>query len=135
MLRISHWREYHEMREFLSEGDSGANFGVILSGQVEIAMNGKQLAVLGPGEVIGELAFFNPGKTARTSTVVAITDVVFLEVSAAAFTIACEECHEHFRKLVVDTLVRRVTASNERLIESAPPGAGLACAMMNSPSI
>ncbi len=121
VLRISHWREYHEMREFLSEGDSGANFGVILSGQVEIALHGKQLALLGPGDVIGELAFFNPGKTQRTTTVVAITDVVFLEVSAAAFALASEECHDHFRKLVVDTLVKRITASNEKLIESAPP--------------
>jgi hypothetical protein len=46
---------------------------------------------------------------------------VFLEVSAAAYALASEECQEHFRKLVVDTLVKRISASNERLIESAPP--------------
>ena len=120
ILRISHWREYNEMREFLSEGDSGANFGVLLQGEVEVALNGKQLAVLGPGEVIGELAFFNPGKTTRSGTVVAISDCVFLEVSAAAYALASEECQEHFRKLVVDTLIKRISASNEKLIESAP---------------
>jgi serine/threonine protein kinase len=121
ILRISHWRNYNELREFMSEGDSGSNFGVLLEGEVEIAMRGKRLAVLGPGEVIGELAFFNPGKSSRTGTVVAMTDCTFLEVSAAAYALASEETQEHFRKLVVDTLIRRVTAINEKLIESAPP--------------
>jgi hypothetical protein len=52
---------------------------------------------------------------------VAITDVTFLEVSAAAYALASEECQEHFRKLVVDTLIKRVTAMNAKLITSAPP--------------
>jgi non-specific serine/threonine protein kinase len=121
ILRISHWREFGELREFFSEGESSENFGVILQGEVELSLDGKQLAVLGPGEVIGELAFFDPTGHTREGTVVAITDVIFLEVNAAAYALASEECREHFRKLVVDTLVRRVTASNQRLIESAPP--------------
>jgi hypothetical protein len=50
-----------------------------------------------------------------------MTDCTFLEVSAAAYALASEETQEHFRKLVVDTLIRRVTAINEKLIESAPP--------------
>ena len=70
--------------------------------------------------MLGELAFFNPGKATRTTTVVAMTDVIFLEVSPAAYALASEETQEHFRKLVVDTLVKRVTANNEKLIETAP---------------
>jgi len=120
ILRISHWREYSEMRQFMTEGDSNASFGVLLEGQVEVQMKGRQLDVVEAGEVLGELAFFNPGKAVRASTVVALTDIIFLEVSAAAYALASEETQEHFRKLVVDTLVRRVNASNEKLIETAP---------------
>ena len=121
ILRISHWREFGELREFFSEGESSENFGVILHGEVELSLNGKQLAVLGPGEVIGELAFFDPEGQTREGTVVAISDVIFLEVNAAAYALASEETREHFRKLVVDTLVRRVTAANQRLVDGAPP--------------
>ncbi|MGA2552465.1 MAG: protein kinase [Burkholderiaceae bacterium] len=121
ILRISHWREYNELRQFMTEGDEGASFGVLLQGDVEVSMKGRRLQVLGAGEVLGELAFFNPGKAIRTTTVVAMTDVIFLEVSPAAYALASEETQEHFRKLVVDTLVKRVTANNEKLIETAPP--------------
>ncbi len=121
VLRISFWREYNELRQFITEGEQGATFGVLLEGKVEVQMQGRQLSVLGPGEVIGELAFFNPGKGLRTTTVVALTDVVFLEVSAAAYALASEETREHFQKLVVDTLVKRFTAMNLKLIASAAP--------------
>ncbi len=120
ILRISFWRTFNEMRQFITEGDEGATFGVLLEGKVEIQMGGKQLAVLGPGEVIGELAFFNPGKGLRTTSAVALTDIIYLEVSAAAYALASEECQEHFRKLVVDTLIKRVTAMNQKILESAP---------------
>jgi non-specific serine/threonine protein kinase len=120
ILRISHWREYNESRQFMTEGDEGASFGVLLQGEVEVSMRGRRLSVLGAGEVLGELAFFNPGKATRTTTVVAMTDVIFLEVSPAAYALASEETQEHFRKLVVDTLVKRVTESNQKLIETAP---------------
>jgi serine/threonine protein kinase len=121
ILRISFWREFNELRQFITEGEEGATFGVLLEGNVEIQMQGRQLALLGAGEVIGELAFFNPGKGIRTTSAVALTDIVFLEVSAAAYALASEECQEHFRKLVVDTLIKRVSAMNAKLITSAPP--------------
>ncbi len=61
-----------------TEGDSGGELHVILTGKVKIsraAADGREnlLAVLGPGDLFGELSLFNPGP--RTATATAITDV------------------------------------------------------------
>jgi CRP/FNR family transcriptional regulator len=61
-----------------TEGDPGGELHVILSGKVKIsraAADGREnlLAVLGPGDLFGELSLFNPGP--RTATATAITDV------------------------------------------------------------
>jgi CRP/FNR family transcriptional regulator len=61
-----------------AEGDSGGELHVILSGKVKIsraAVDGREnlLAVLGPGDLFGELSLFNPGP--RTATAATATDV------------------------------------------------------------
>ena len=120
ILRISHWRVVHESRPLMVEGEEGGNFGVIIDGEVEVSLKGRQLAVYGPGQVIGELAFLSPERARRNGTVVAMVDTVYLEVNAAAYALASEECQYHFKALVVDTLMRRTEEANEMLIANAP---------------
>jgi non-specific serine/threonine protein kinase len=120
ILRISHWRVIHESRPLMIEGEEGGNFGVIIDGEVEVSLKGRQLAVFGPGQVIGELAFLSPERSRRNTTVVAMVDTTYLEVNAAAYALASEECQFHFRELVVSTLMRRAEEANEKLIQSAP---------------
>lgn len=120
ILRISHWRVVHESRPLMVEGEEGSNFGVIIEGEVEVSLKGRQLAVYGPGEVIGELAFLSLGPSKRNATVIAMVDTVYLEVNAAAYALASEECQEHFKQLIVGTLMRRTQESNEKLIANAP---------------
>jgi CRP/FNR family transcriptional regulator len=60
-----------------SEGDTGDRLFVVLDGKVKIsraALDGREnlLAVLGPGEMFGELSLFDPGS--RTATATAITE-------------------------------------------------------------
>lgn len=66
------------------EGESGDTLYVILEGKVKLghgSPDGREslMAVLGPGEMFGELSLFDPGK--RTSTATALTDAVVLELS------------------------------------------------------
>lgn len=120
ILRISHWRVIHESRALMVEGEEGGNFGVIIDGEVEVSLKGRQLAVYGPGQVIGELAFLSPERARRNATVIAMVDTVYLEVNAAAYALASEECQYHFKALVVGTLMRRTEEANEMLIANAP---------------
>ena len=62
-----------------SEGEPGDRMYVVLDGKVKLGQtspDGREslLAVLGPGEVFGELSLFDPGP--RTATATAVTDTV-----------------------------------------------------------
>ena len=62
-----------------SEGEPGDRMYVILDGKVKLGQtspDGREslLAVLGPGEVFGELSLFDPGP--RTATATAVTDTI-----------------------------------------------------------
>ena len=62
-----------------AEGEAGERMYVVLDGKVKLghtSPDGREslLAVLGPGEVFGELSLFDPGP--RTATATAVTDTV-----------------------------------------------------------
>ena len=64
-----------------TEGEPGDRMYVILDGKVKLGQtsaDGREslLAVLGPGEVFGELSLFDPGP--RTATATAVTDAVVI---------------------------------------------------------
>ena len=66
------------------EGDPGERMYVILEGKVKLGQSSNDgreslLAILGPGEMFGELSLFDPGQ--RTSTATALTDAVILALS------------------------------------------------------
>lgn len=65
------------------EGEPGDRLYVILDGKVKLghsSPDGREslMAVLGPGEMFGELSLFDPGKRAATAT--ALTDASVLEL-------------------------------------------------------
>jgi CRP-like cAMP-binding protein len=65
------------------EGDPGDRLFVVVEGKVKIsraASDGREnlLAVLGPGEMFGELSLFDPG--ARTATATTITDSTLISL-------------------------------------------------------
>ncbi len=71
--------EVHLLRgeALFHEGDEGDRLYVVLSGKIKLGRtspDGREnlLAVLGPGEMFGELSLFDPGP--RTSTATAITE-------------------------------------------------------------
>jgi CRP-like cAMP-binding protein len=64
-----------------SEGDPGDRMYVIVDGKIKLGQtsgDGREslLAVLGPGEMFGELSLFDPG--VRTSTATGLTDAIVL---------------------------------------------------------
>ncbi len=69
-----------------SEGEAGDRMYVILDGKVKLGQtspDGREslLAVLGPGEVFGELSLFDPGP--RTATATAVTDTIVVGLGHA----------------------------------------------------
>ena len=68
----------------MREGRFGREVFVILSGEVEVRRDDEVIAVLGAGEVVGELAVLNPTQT-RNATVVAATELRTLVLDPRAY--------------------------------------------------
>ena len=67
-----------------NEGDSGDRLYILLTGKVKLghtSVDGREnlLAVLGPGEIVGELTLFDPGPRSATATAGATTELLALE--------------------------------------------------------
>ena len=66
------------------EGDSGDRLYIVLDGKIKLgrtSSDGREnlLAILGPGQMFGELSLFDPGP--RSATVTAVTDASFASLS------------------------------------------------------
>jgi len=67
----------------IDQGESGAGFHMILTGEVKVVRGGRTVARLGPGEVFGEMALIDGGP--RTATVEAETDTTTFAIATWDF--------------------------------------------------
>jgi CRP-like cAMP-binding protein len=65
------------------EGSRGDEFFVIVDGNVRVERQGRELAVLGPGQFLGEVALVDEGP--RTATATATTDGHLLVIGHREF--------------------------------------------------
>ena len=121
VLRISTWREIDGDVELMRAGDEDNSFGVIIAGEVEVSCCGARIAILGTGQVVGEMAYLNGNNPKRSATVTTLSPLTYLEVSNAALALSSEECLEHFRQELVSAVVRRLTLANETLALHGQP--------------
>lgn len=89
----------------ISEGTAGREFFVIIDGKATVTRNGKEVAVLGPGDFFGELALLD--KSPRNATVTAKTDVDVMVLEERNFRGALAEAPTMTNKLAVG-LARRL---------------------------
>lgn len=82
------------------EDASGGVAYLLVSGQAEVRRGGRRLAVLGPGDIVGELSLID-GRP-RSATVTAVSDVEVLEIDG-----------RDLRRLL-----RRVPAVTRKLLEA-----------------
>ena len=121
VLRIGSWRQINESTLLMREGEEDRRFGVIIDGEVEVSAGGKHVCTLGRGELVGEMAYLDAFEGKRTATVVSMTTLTYLDISAQALALASEECLEHFRERMTSVVVKRMAQSNRRLGEPVEP--------------
>jgi hypothetical protein len=66
-------RTYEQGQALVNEGDEGRELFLILDGIVDVEVNGEEVAEIGPGALLGEMALLEGGK--RTATLWATTPV------------------------------------------------------------
>jgi CRP/FNR family cyclic AMP-dependent transcriptional regulator len=102
-----------------SEGDPGDRLYVVLDGKMKLgrsAVDGREnlLAVMGPGEMFGELSLFDPGP--RTATATAITDTTLRGLGNAALQPWLTD-HPEVAAQLLAALARRLRRTNEAMAD------------------
>ncbi len=136
VLRISVWREVAEKVALIREGDTNRIFGFIVTGFVEVSIEGKSLCRLGTGEVVGEMAYLHPNDNKRAASVVTLEPTLFLEINSAALDLASEELLERFRNTLLATVLERLRVADKALAKAGLPAVqsrGLACDLELAP--
>ena len=102
-----------------AEGEQGDSLWVILDGRVKIgrrSADGREnmLALLGPGELFGELSLFDPGP--RTATAVALTDVTLAKLSHTDLR-PWITSHPEVGERLLQVLARRLRRTNDAMAD------------------
>ncbi|MBV7412498.1 Crp/Fnr family transcriptional regulator [Dermabacteraceae bacterium P13115] len=111
--------DYHRGAVLFREGDPGDRLYIIASGKVKVGHasgDGREnlLAVLGPGETLGELSLFDPAPRNATATAVAESTVYGLSQQDLYRVLA--QRPEVARHLLA-SLARRLRKTNESLAD------------------
>ena len=101
------------------EGDPGDRLYVIVEGKVKLGRasgDGREnlLAILGPGEMFGELSLFDPGP--RNATATAVADTLLLGLGNEDLTTWLSDRPDVARQLL-RALARRLRRTNENLAD------------------
>ncbi|MBX7082103.1 MAG: cyclic nucleotide-binding domain-containing protein [Nannocystaceae bacterium] len=76
LARTAEERSFAAGQTIVTEGESGDELFVILSGRVVISRGGRETASLGPGEAFGEISVLDAGPRTATATAVSATDLL-----------------------------------------------------------
>jgi CRP-like cAMP-binding protein/HEAT repeat protein len=94
------------------QGDSGGAMFLVVSGKVELSVDGRTVASIGPNNVFGEMSIFDKAPRAATATVV--EEAELLRVSAEDFHDAVRETVE-IAEAVIQVLNGRLREADKRL--------------------
>ncbi|MGH8649895.1 MAG: cyclic nucleotide-binding domain-containing protein, partial [Burkholderiales bacterium] len=115
VLRIAAWRRYPRDDVLIRENDIGSSFFILISGEVRVMKQERQLNVLTTGECFGEMAYLGKQKFQRSASVVALSDIAVIEIRAETLARASELCRHHFHGAFLELLVDRLVKANVRL--------------------
>ena len=103
------------------EGDLGDRLYIVTEGKVKLghtSSDGREslLAVLGPGEIIGELTLFDPGPRSTTATAVSPASLLYLEHEDLMHVL---DTNPTLAKHMLRALAQRLRRTNESLSDLA----------------
>lgn len=118
VLRVSHIKDFPKDSVLCSEGDRGDALFLVLSGRVRAVLSaddGREviLAYLGPGEIVGEMALFDPEER-RTATVVTAEPCSLLILSGRPFMELLAQ-NPPMALSIIRTLTRRLKETSNRI--------------------
>jgi CRP/FNR family cyclic AMP-dependent transcriptional regulator len=104
-------RTYAPGETITEEGEAGRTFVVIESGEATVAVHGREVGKLGPGDAFGEMALID--KSARSATVKADSEVHGYQLPVWSFR-PLVESHPEMAWALLEALAQRVRAAESR---------------------
>lgn len=96
----------------MSEGEIGSSMFAIVEGAVRVHSGGREIATLGPGEVVGELATLDPEP--RSADVTATQDTLLLRIESSALSNLMAE-QSSVATSIIAVLCRRLRATDKAI--------------------
>ncbi|HMJ48991.1 MAG TPA: serine/threonine-protein kinase, partial [Burkholderiales bacterium] len=115
VMRITRWRKFPPGTTLIKEGGIGKGFFILVAGEVNVTKEGKLLNVLQPGECFGEMAYLGRIQFTRTASVISVSEVTAIEITAESLAQASDNCRHQFNRAFLEILVDRLSAANVRL--------------------
>jgi serine/threonine protein kinase len=113
LLRSSMWKDVEANAVLFQEGDTNHHFWILISGSVEISMEGHVVETLGACDLVGEVDYLREGT--RATTVVTLEPSQFLEINGSALSLSSEELQERMQRLLVSRIIARLDTAYHRL--------------------
>jgi len=114
-LRAANWLRMAPGTVLIREGEPGDAIYVLVEGEASVSRAGKPLATLNPGDCYGEMLYFLPGNSVRSTTIVAMAPVQVIEIKGQTLSAMSDACQAQFSKACMRLLIQRLTAANQLL--------------------
>jgi serine/threonine protein kinase len=111
------WQRFGFGHALYRKGEEGRTFHIVAQGEVEVFRNGKQVALLGAGTSVGEMAYLAPSPDLRLHSADVVVSKPCTTISFTPETLAQvgAGCRHLFDEAFIGVLVRRLHAAHETL--------------------
>jgi serine/threonine protein kinase len=117
VVHRARWQRFGFGQKLYRRGEEGRTFHIIAKGEVEVLREGQQVAQLGAGASVGEMAYLAPSPDLRrhSADVVVVQPVTTLSFTPEALAQLSPGGRHRFDEAFIRVLVRRLHAAHEAL--------------------
>ncbi len=110
------WVSFKQGDTIINEGDIDDTFYIIVNGTAIVEKNSKPIGWLYTGDCFGEIGFLT--HQMRTATIIAESPLTLMKINASLMEQASEHCQLRYYKAFTETLIKRLSETNQQLAES-----------------
>jgi serine/threonine protein kinase len=117
VVHRANWQRFGFGHALYRKGEEGRSFHIVAQGEVEVFRDGKQVARLGTGTSVGEMAYLAPSPDLRlhSADVVVSKPCTTISFTPETLTELGAGCRHLFDEAFIGVLVRRLHAAHETL--------------------
>ncbi len=117
VVHRARWQRFPVAHKLYEPGQAGNTFHIIAEGAIEVYRDGRQVADLGAGTSVGEMAYLAPNPELRrhSADVVVTAPTATIAFTPEAMARLSPNCRHLFDEAFIRVLVRRLHAAHEAI--------------------